>query len=102
MIQWKRPAALACLAAVLVLAATGVWLWLLPHGAGAGGGLGRGGGSSLRHTLRDIHLYASWLFLPAVVLHVLCNGRAMLRHLGWRGGADGTRSPASPDTPPRR
>ncbi|WP_420792983.1 DUF4405 domain-containing protein [Oleispirillum naphthae] len=100
MYRWKRPVALVLLAATLVLAVTGVWLWL-GYPPGSGGGYGRGGASSMRHTLRDIHLYASWAAMPATVLHIACNWRAMLRHLGF-GGGDGTRNPASPDTPRRR
>lgn len=102
--RWKRPVALALLAAFVVLAVTGVWLWLLPHGrGGGGGGFGRGldSAQTLRHTLRDIHLYAGWVAMPATLLHIACNWRLMLRHLGL-GGGDGTRSPESPDTPPRR
>jgi len=102
MYRGKRPVALVLLAATVVLAATGVWLWL-GYPPGSGGGFGRrlSGASSMRHTLRDIHLYASWVAMPATVLHLACNWRAMLRHLGF-GGADGTRSPASPDTPRRQ
>jgi len=104
MYRWKRPVALALLAVTLFLAVTGVWLWLgHPSGGGRGGGFGRGldDARALRHALRDIHLYVAWIFLFVAGLHVACNWRAMLRHLGLGGGAC-TRNPASPDTPPRQ
>ncbi len=91
----KRPVALFLLVTTLVLTVTGLWLWL-----GAPGGGGRGAGpSGLRHLLKDIHLYASWGFMAAVVGHLVCNGRAMLRHLGVNVD---TKNPASPGKPRQR
>lgn len=94
MLAWKRPLALALLATTLLLTVTGLWLWL-----GGFGGRGPGGAPSLlRHWLKDIHLYASWAFIAAFIGHSICNGRALLRHLGFNGDA---RSPASQGTPRR-
>lgn len=78
MIDAKRPVALVLLAASLVLAVTGIWIWSGAWGAGRGGGI-----QSLRHTLRDIHLYAGWAFIAAAAAHVALNRRPMLRHLGF-------------------
>lgn len=91
MIEFKRPVALVLLAASLVLVVTGLWIWLGIFGAGRGGGI-----ASLRHTLRDIHLYAGWVFIGAAAAHIACNARAMARHLGLRG--DATRSRGSQGT----
>jgi len=74
---YKRPVALLMLAASLVLVVTGFWIWLGIFGAGRGGGI-----DSLRHTLRDIHLYAGWTFTAMMAAHIACNAKAMARHLG--------------------
>lgn len=87
----KRPVALILLAASLVLVVTGLWVWSGMFGAGRGGGI-----SSLRHTLRDVHLYAGWVFIGAAAAHVACNARAMARHLGLI--SDAPRSRASQGT----
>lgn len=85
---YKRPVALLLLAASLILIVTGFWIWLGVFGAGRGGGV-----ASLRHTLRDIHLYAGWAFTALAALHIACNARAMARHLGLV--SDAPRNPAS-------
>ncbi|SBV98872.1 exported hypothetical protein [uncultured Alphaproteobacteria bacterium] len=90
--EYKRPVALVLLAATLVLAVTGLWIWSGVLGAGRGGGI-----YSLRHTLRDVHLYAGWVFIGAASAHVALNWRPMLRHLGFA-----PRSPASPGMLHRR
>ena len=90
MSDYKRPVALVLLAATLVLIVTGLWIWSGVLGAQRGGGI-----YSLRHTLRDIHLYAGWAFIASAAAHVALNWRPMLRHLGF--GA--SRNPASPGTP---
>lgn len=79
--EYKRPVALVLLAATLVLIVTGLWIWSGVLGAGRGGGI-----ASLRHTLRDIHLYAGWTFIGAVAAHLALNWRPMLRHLGFSPG----------------
>ena len=84
---FKRPVALVLLAASLVLAVTGLWIWLGIFGAGRGGGI-----LSLRHTLRDIHLYAGWVFIGAAGAHIACNAKAMARHLGLVSGAPKSRA----------
>jgi hypothetical protein len=89
--MYKRPVALLILAASLILVVTGFWLWLGIFGAGRGGGI-----ASLRHTLRDIHLYAGWAFTAMMVAHIACNARAMARHLGLI--SDAPRSHASQGT----
>ena len=91
---YKRPVALLILAASLILVVTGFWLWLGVFGAGRGGGV-----ASLRHTLRDIHLYAGWAFAAVMVAHIACNAKAMARHLGLV--ADAPKSRASQGTLPR-
>ena len=88
---FKRPVALVLLAASLVLVVTGLWVWLGVFGAGRGGGV-----LSLRHTLRDVHLYAGWVFIGAAAAHVACNARAMARHLGLVSAAP--RNPESRGT----
>ncbi len=85
---YKRPVALLMLAASLILVVTGFWLWLGVFGAGRGGG----GVASLRHTLRDVHLYAGWAFTALMAAHVACNARAMARHLGLLPDAPRTRA----------
>jgi hypothetical protein len=94
MIAWKRPIALVLLASTLLLTVTGLWLWLGFPGGGRGFGGAPPAPSTLKHLLKDLHLYASWAFMAATVCHLICNGRAMLRHLGFTPDA---RNPASPE-----
>ncbi len=95
MIAWKRPLALVLLVTTILLTVTGLWLWLGYPGGGRGFGGAPPAPSTVKHLLKDVHLYASWAFIAAFVGHLICNGRAMLRHLGFNAG---TRNPASPDT----
>lgn len=91
---YKRPVALLILAASLILVVTGFWLWLGVFGAGRGSGI-----ASLRHTLKDIHLYAGWAFTGLMVAHVACNAKAMARHLGLVSDAPKALSPRRPLNP---
>lgn len=105
----RRAVTLVLLAATLALAVTGVWLWLgaPPGGGRRGGGFAATGVYPLRHTLRDIHLYAAAAFGVATILHLRCNWVAFKRHLGLGGPPPEpcdaqARNPSPPDTLPRR
>ncbi len=92
--QHKRLICLFVFGASLILAVTGVYLWWIHTGWGGDGfgrgqGLGQGRrgpyvgeGYSLIRFMKDIHLYAGFVFIAFCGLHMACNWKAMKRHLG--------------------
>lgn len=84
----RRLAAVTAFLSFIPLAVSGLVMLWLPRG---GGGFGRGIGRTVeflgivRHDWGEFHEIAAVVFLSAAVIHLACNWRMMMGHLGLRG-----------------